>query len=138
MSKDTVVHETGHHYMWNKTGWWLWWDIGCYNHQLFSQESLECAWSEGWADFLPLAVNRDWCFDFGIGPCTGTPDYDYYNLEAHSRDDDQRVFPGGDRVEGRVAGALYDLFDAQNEGYLNFAQNNGRFLRNQKGRQPRP
>jgi hypothetical protein len=117
ISKDTVVHETGHHYMWNKTGWWLAWDIGCWKHGVFSQESLECAWSEGWADFLPLVVNRDQCFDLGIGPCTGIPDRDHYNLEAHSRNDDQRVFPGGDEVEGRVAGGLYDLFDAQNEGY---------------------
>jgi len=48
ISGDTVVHETAHHYMWNATGWWLWWDVGCYNHSLFSQEDVNCAWSEGW------------------------------------------------------------------------------------------
>lgn len=117
ISGDTVVHETGHHYMWNATGWWLWWDVGCYNHNLFSQEDVNCAWSEGWADFLPLVVNGDECYDFGIGPCTGIPDHDHYNLEAHSRSDDSQVFPWGDTVEGRVAGALYDLFDNANENF---------------------
>ncbi len=28
ISGDTVVHETGHHLLWNATGWWLWWDVG--------------------------------------------------------------------------------------------------------------
>jgi len=117
LSGDTVVHEAGHHYMWNKTGWWLWWDIGCYDHHLFSQEDVNCAWSEGWADFLPLVVNGDECYDFGRGPCSGIPDRDHYDLEAHSRSDDPQLFPWGDAVEGRVAGALYDLFDGTNEGF---------------------
>jgi hypothetical protein len=116
-SGDTVVHEAGHHYMWNKTGWWLWWDIRCYKHSLFTQEDVHCAWSEGWADFLPLVVNGDRCYDFGTGPCTGISDHDHYGLEAHSRSDDPQVFPLGDIVEGRVAGALYDLFDSVNEGF---------------------
>jgi hypothetical protein len=103
--------------VWNKTGWWLWWDIGCYNHQLFSQEDVNCAWSEGWADFLPLVVNGDPCYDFDAGPCTGGPDIRHFNLEAHSRSDNPQLFPWGDAVEGRVAGALYDLFDNTNEGF---------------------
>jgi len=111
------VHEAGHHYMYNKTGWWLWWDIRCYKHSLFSQEDVRCAWSEGWADFLPLVVNGDPCYDFRTGPCTGISDYDYYDLEAHSRSDNSQLFPFGDIVEGRVAGALYDLFDSTNEGF---------------------
>ena len=117
ISGDTVVHETGHYYMWNATGWWLWWDVGCYNHSLFSQEDANCAWSEGWADFLPLVVNGDECYDFDVGSCTGAPDVRHYNLETHSRSDDPQVFPWGDIVEGRVAGALYDLFDSANEDF---------------------
>ena len=115
-SGDTVVHEAGHHYMWNKTGWWLWWDIGCYNHQLFSQEDVNCAWSEGWADFLPLVVNGDECYDFGRGPC-GAGGGAFENLETRNRNDLPPLFPWGDAVEGRVAGALYDLFDGTNEGF---------------------
>lgn len=117
ISGDTVVHEAGHHYMWNATGWWLWWDVSCYKHNLFSQEDVKCAWSEGWADFLPLAVNGDACYDFGMGPC-GVDGRAFENLEAHSLNDpDPPPFYRGDTVEGRVAGALYDLFDGANEGF---------------------
>ena len=114
ISADTVVHETGHHYVYNATGWWLWDDPWCYNHDLFTQESIMCAWSEGWADFFPLAITApaDQCYDKGVGPCTGFEDQDHYNLESHGRGDG---FPSGDTVEGRVAGALYDLFDYTNE-----------------------
>lgn len=116
VSGDTVVHETGHHYMWNATGWWLWWDVGCYAHSLFSQEDVNCAWSEGWADFLPLVVNGDTCYDFGRGPC-GAGGGAFENLETRDRDDLPPLFPWGDAVEGRVAGALYDLFDSANEDF---------------------
>ncbi len=119
ISADIVVHETGHHYMWNATGWWLYWDIYCYIHEIFGVEDIWCAWSEGWADYLPLPVNydnnEDTCYDNGIGPCTGIPDGDYFDLEAHSWDQ----MPFGDVVEGRVAGALYDLFDNTNDGFDN-------------------
>jgi hypothetical protein len=116
ISVDTVVHETGHHYVYNATGWWLWDDPWCYNHDVFSQESSFCAWSEGWADFLPLAMTApaDQCYDKLVGPCTGAVDSQYYNLETHGRGDQ---YPWGDTLEGRVAGALYDLFDSTNEGY---------------------
>jgi hypothetical protein len=120
LSADAVVHETGHNYMYNATGWWLWWDVGCYSHDLFTQEDVNCAWSEGWADFFALPVNstlnpNDACFDYQIGPCQGILDQDYFNLETHSRNDNQAQFPFGDIVEGRVAGALYDLWDSTNE-----------------------
>ena len=115
-SGDAVVHEAGHHYMWNQTGWWLWWDIGCYDHQLFSEEDVRCAWSEGWADFLPLVVNGDECYDFGRGPC-GAGGGAFENLETRSRNDLPPLFPWGDTVEGRVAGALYDLFDNTNDDF---------------------
>jgi hypothetical protein len=114
-SADTIIHEVGHHYMYNATGWWLWWDIGCYNHDLFTQESVNCAWSEGWSDFFAVAGNGDSCYDLGLGPCTGTADRDHYNLETHTRNDNPQQFPWGDTVEGRVAGALYDLVDPNNE-----------------------
>jgi subtilisin-like proprotein convertase family protein len=113
ISTDTVVHETGHNYMWNATGWWLWWDLNCYFHDIFSVEDARCAWSEGWADYLPLTVNNDVCYDKGIGPCTGAPDQNHFDLETHSWDQ----MPFGDTVEGRIAGALYDLFDGVNDGY---------------------
>lgn len=113
-SADTIVHELGHHVMWNKTGQWLWYDAGCFDHQIFSQESTACGWSEGWADYFAVAVNGDACYDFGIGPCTGSPDN--FDLENHTRNDPNTEGSWwGDGVEGRVAGALYDLVDTANE-----------------------
>ncbi|MDD2695803.1 MAG: proprotein convertase P-domain-containing protein, partial [Anaerolineales bacterium] len=117
ISADAVVHEAGHHYMYNLNGWWLWWNIDCYYHNVFSLEDTDCSWSEGWADFFALVANGDPCYDFGIGPCTGIPDQSHYDLENHSLNDNPQNYPFGDKVEGRVAGSLYDLFDSANESY---------------------
>ncbi len=116
-SQDTIVHETGHNYMFNKTGWWLYWDIPCFNHNIFSVEDIYCSWSEGWADFLPILVNGDTCYDLNSGHCSGIPDIYSFNLETHDRSDDPQYFPWGDFVEGRIAGALYDLVDPNDDGY---------------------
>lgn len=115
ISVDTMVHELGHHIMWNKTGQWLWYEFNCFDHNIFSQESIQCAWSEGWADFLAITVNQDTCYDFDEGPCTGAINNRHYNLENHTRLDNALNFAWGDGVEGRVAGSLYDLLDASNE-----------------------
>lgn len=116
-STDVVVHEAAHHYLYNQTNWWAV-DVNCYNHQLFSQVNVNCAWSEGWADFLPLIVNNDPCFDFNRGPC-GAGGGVFEDLEVRNRSDLPPAFPWGDTVEGRIAGALYDLFDdnANNEAF---------------------
>lgn len=119
-SVDTVVHELGHHIMWNQTRQWLWYEFNCFDHDIFSQESVQCAWSEGWADFFAVAVNGDVCYDKGVGPCTGNADQDKYDLENHTRNDPlNNPITGlpwwGDGVEGRVAGSLYDLMDPGNE-----------------------
>lgn len=115
-SADVVVHEAAHHYLYNRANWWVV-DVNCFNHQIFGQVNSEtCAWSEGWADFLPLLVNNDACFDWARGPC-GAGGGAFENLEVRSRNDMPPAFPWGDRVEGRIAGALYDLFDNNNEGF---------------------
>jgi hypothetical protein len=114
-SMDTVVHETGHIFMVNANGWWYV-NQNCFSHYMFTAIDTGCAWSEGWADFLPLAVNGDPCYNFLSKPCDGIIDQQYYNLEVHSRADNPSSFSWGDTVEGRVAAALYDLFDSNNEG----------------------
>ncbi len=112
---DTVIHETAHMFIINANNWWY---TGCPTHYMFTSSNINCAWSEGWADFLPLAVNGDQCYNFAtVNPCAGVPDQNYYNLEGHSRADNQPQFAKGDDVEGRVAGALYDLYDSNNEGF---------------------
>ncbi len=119
-SEDTPLHELGHHYMHTATnGWWYPWG-DCWGHWYFTAKNTGCAWSEGWADFFALAVNNNPCYDLGTvntGPCTGTANTDYFNMEAHNWQDNCGAFACGDAVEGRVAGALWDFLDSANDGY---------------------
>jgi hypothetical protein len=117
-SADVVIHEAGHNYMYNKVQLWTGEDPGCFEHSIFSLETPLCAYGEGWADFLPLAVYDDHCFDYINGHCNGIPNIDFINLESHNRNDNDPInFPTGDTVEGRVAGALYDFKDSTNDGF---------------------
>ncbi len=119
---DTVVHELGHAYMYNfMDGNWFWtsgqWGdlIACLQHSPFQESNQLCAWMEGWADFYALAVNNeltvndDPCRDYASGSCgTGS-----VNFETPTWD----TRPKGDRVEGRVTGALWDIYDIPNDGF---------------------
>ncbi|MEM3459974.1 MAG: hypothetical protein QXO24_01985 [Candidatus Micrarchaeaceae archaeon] len=111
-SPDQVIHEVGHQYTHNATQWWWWNPICAMTHNIFVQTDVNCAWSEGWAYFFPLPVNGDPCIDFGAGSC-GTNNVPFENLETPTWGDNR---PQGHAVEGRVSGALYDLFDNVNEG----------------------
>jgi hypothetical protein len=122
LSNDVVLHEMAHGWMYNSYGF-FWYNentldsfLACVAqpHYFFDAKTPLCAYTEGWADFAPLAINGDQCFDFGVGPCTGVADTNYYNVETHGRGDGQNT---GDTVEGRVAGALYDLYDNNNDGF---------------------
>jgi len=119
-SEDMVVHELGHHVMYNETGLWLWDYPSCWEHFMFSVETPECAWYEGWADYFAVTVNYDSsvsivpCYDFLTGQCAGAINIDYYDIEAHNRYDNSNK---GDLVEGRIVGSLWDLMDNINEGF---------------------
>jgi hypothetical protein len=72
----------------------------CAFHEVTRAEDRVCAWVEGFADWYGAAVNGAPVivgFDIEV-PTWGTPDWD-----------------NGDTVEGRVAGALWDLLDPANE-----------------------
>ena len=114
-SMDVVVHEIAHLFMVNSpNGYWY---AGCPIHYINSMSDIHCGWTEGWADFLPLLVNNDTCYNFSPNPCTGIPDQNYINLEVHSRVDTNYFMSWGAQTEGRVAAALYDFEDINNEGY---------------------
>ena len=107
---DVVQHEYGHfvmHMVYN-----LYWPITqCPSPHFINRFSHpNCAWTEGWANFLPLAVQNEPNFEWGNG--------DDENLETKTWGS-----PGwddGDGVEGRVAGALYDIYDSTNDGFDTF------------------
>jgi hypothetical protein len=97
----------------NANQWWYW-SPDCWNHYMFVAGTMECAMAEGWADYFSMVVKNTPCWTFGLVACQGQPDITFYNLETHSRVDDPNSFSWGDGVEGRVAGALWDLYDSYN------------------------
>ena len=104
-SADPGVHEYGHNVMYRVYGNWWPPEEHCPSpHYLLSNEDCSCAWTEGWADFLPLAVNRDGSYTWGSGSTQSleTPTWTGYDK--------------GECVEGRVAGAMYDIDDSNNDG----------------------
>jgi hypothetical protein len=72
----------------------------CTGHRLNVALSRACAWDEGFADWFALAVNKDPVLNLP----TGNTDLDMPHWNTTGWDD-------GDRVEGRVAGALLDISD---------------------------
>ncbi|KAA1420233.1 hypothetical protein F0U44_07380 [Nocardioides humilatus] len=102
-----TIHEAGHALMdalyddnWPPV-------TGCNPHSVFGTSSATCAWTEGWAEWLPARVLDD--------PFFRWPDGSFLNLETPSWADYTGAY--GDTVEGRVAGALIDLSDSANDTY---------------------
>jgi hypothetical protein len=96
---DIVLHEYAHHVMYSLYGYL---PQTLPEHYINETSDASTAWVEGWANFFPLAVQND-------------PVLIDWNLEtphwcSASWDD-------GDEVEGRVAGALWDIFDSDDDGY---------------------
>lgn len=78
----------------------------CNPHSITAASSAGCAWTEGFAEWVPATVFNDPHFRWANGaalnlenPTWGTPGW-----------------ANGATVEGRVAGALIDLTDSNNEG----------------------
>jgi len=104
---DRVLHEMGHSVMYNIYGNYMPPFPNCNPHYINLVSSAGCAWDEGWAHFWALWCTNDPVRHFPGGsgvdlevPTWGTPDWD-----------------NGDQVEGRVSGALWDIYDSTNDGY---------------------
>lgn len=107
-SRGAHVHEYGHFVMFKAYG--DWWPVpfidqlACLTHFIERACDDNIGWSEGWAHFLALAVFNNAseletppsCVSYPDGSCS--------------------TFENGDRVEGRVAAALWDLFDQRDDG----------------------
>jgi len=107
-SPDTIIHEMAHNIQYNIYGGTMPSPSDCPSDHYINRESgVVCAWSEGWADFYPLVVNADPVFTWPSGASLNleTPTWGTLNWD------------NGDRVEGRVAGALWDIFDSVDDGF---------------------
>ncbi len=106
-SSDTVIHEYGHNVMYNIYGRWFPINDCPSPHYINRIGGKNCGWTEGWADFFPLFVNGNPTYTWASGA--------YLNLETPKLG--TYGWDNGDKVEGRVAGALWDIYDPINDGY---------------------
>ncbi len=114
-SPDTVLHEMGHNVMYNVYGNTFPTTDCPAPHYINASSGIVCAWTEGWANFYALVVNGDPVFTWPGGaalnletPTWGSPNWD-----------------DGATVEGRVAGALWDIYDSSGDGYDDFSDGFG-------------
>ncbi|MEA1893663.1 MAG: hypothetical protein U9N36_00390, partial [Euryarchaeota archaeon] len=112
---DTIIHEYGHCVMYKIFGDYTPPTTNCYPHYMNKNSGPGCAWVEGWANFMPLAVFNDKYFTdttYWVGISTfGT---DTANLETRNG---KLNFPDGDSCEGNIAAALWDIYDDHDEMY---------------------
>jgi hypothetical protein len=102
----TVVHEIGHAIMDDVYNDAFPAHPSCSPHTISATTSAGCAWIEGFADWFAVTVYNTASFGFPGGATT--------NLESPSWGNGWGT---GDATEGRVAGALLDLTDTNNEQY---------------------
>jgi hypothetical protein len=76
-------------------------------HYIQKLSAAGCGWTEGWANFYAMAVLNDPYYRWSSG---GSINLETPTWFTSGWDD-------GASVEGRVAGALWDLKDATNDGY---------------------
>jgi len=105
-SASTTIHEYGHNVMYNAYNNWMPTSNCPSPHYVTRKSHVNCAWTEGWANFFSILVNRDPTYWWSSGskrnfetPTWGTPSWD-----------------DGPEVEGRVAGALWDIYDNVDDG----------------------
>ena len=108
--KWVVLHELGHHIA----------DItdrssagSCGRHDIHLSIRPACAWSEGWADFVPHMVTNASVLKYGSYSIDIERDkVDYSDGRPHV-DFTRHIngIPVGHRVEGQVAAALWDIKD---------------------------
>ena len=107
---NAVHHEYGHNIMYN--AWYLPTDCPD-SHYIHKESGPICGWKEGWAEFFDLAVDNDPIYHLEKVGSTEM-NHDVEKGEALWA---QIPWDTGDRCEGRVAGALWDLLDnTPNEG----------------------
>jgi len=102
---DIILHEYGHHIMYSLYGYI---PPSMEQHSINLRSNSTTAWADGWANFLPLAVFNDPVFTWSNGTHSADINLETPHWCSSGWDD-------GDEVEGRVAGALWDIFDSHHD-----------------------
>ncbi len=103
---DTILHEMGHSVMYNIYGDYFPTTYCPDPHYLMGSSHVNCAWTEGWAQIWHMWTTND--------PIRNYPGGGAVDLEAATWGDG---YDEGRTVEGRVAGAVWDIADSANDGY---------------------
>ena len=103
-ASHVVIHEYGHNYMYREYGDYFP-PFNCPTHWVEWCYDNGCAWTEGRADFFCIAVNDD--------PVYKDPGFSF---DFEPGDWDTPEYCDGPTCEGRVAGALWDIFDSNPDG----------------------
>lgn len=107
MSDSILLHEYAHNIMWN-----IYHRMpsssNCNPHNPLYLSDYQCAWKEGWANFMALAVKNDCSFVLPH-PTNSNTTGGWINFENTSSCDE------GPQVEGRVTGFLWDVLDSAND-----------------------
>jgi len=105
---DTILHEYAHYVMHHVYGEWPPNATGPYEVKNVSNPFM--AWTEGWAYFFPLAVKNNGTYEMFPD---ATIDFEAPHWCSPDWNDN-------DSVVGRVTGALWDIFDPNDDGYDTF------------------
>ncbi len=112
-NKWTVLHEYGHHVM-DHTYEGIMPTIGseCNPHSLTKISGQNCAWLEGWADFIPHLVTETSEIVIRSPAYDPLLTYDIEEPRYGSINADEPEFEETEETEGRVAATLWDLQDS--------------------------
>lgn len=106
LGKSVAMHEYSHNVMYNIYGNYMPPNPSCNPHSIPGATSQGCAWTEGFAEFIPSVVSNDPTFYW---PSGASLDLEYPTWGSFG-------WGNGDTVEGRVAGALWDMYDNHDDG----------------------
>lgn len=120
-SLDIIQHEYAHWIMYNAYGGHL--PENIYDpHNIYSVSNANESWTEGWAEAFPCICQswgkpfQDCWYEGGNGQA-----FDIENsMGPYPPPSTLRPFDNGDKCEGRVAGALWDIYDDHNDGFDTF------------------
>jgi hypothetical protein len=121
---DIIQHEYAHYIMHGEMyGYAFNSPIQPAIHYLWQAYKGEIAWTEGWADFFPLVVQDDKYLGDELDS-NGDIENKDWNSQGSIYNGQQWIWSDcedGDEVEGRVAGALWDIYDSDYDGYDTFS-----------------
>ncbi|MCE2506475.1 MAG: hypothetical protein J4F36_08420 [Nitrosopumilaceae archaeon] len=124
----TIIHEWGHHHMFTSFGSNYPnglcdpndddGDGALNDHSVSVMSTIDCAWREGWVDVLPSLVDHS-TGNSAVYPVNNVVSYDFEKAQTLRTNLSSIPFQGvdgpthvGELVEGRVAAAIWDIFDS--------------------------